>query len=192
MSPVLSLFAKSPALLLVGLGNPGREYEATRHNIGMMWLDDLHTRHGATPWQKKFDGLFSSFSFAGTKVYLLKPQTYMNLSGKSVLPALTFFKLKPAQVMVVHDELDLPFGEMRQKTGGGDAGHNGLKSITQAIGPAYHRLRLGIGRPELKDQVSSYVLHPFSPAEQPQLAGWLGHLTDDLSGILANTGQIKA
>ncbi len=172
-------------ILLVGLGNPGSEYETTRHNVGAMLLDAIHARYGFPGWQKKFSGLTAQGTVEGQKVLLLKPQTFMNLSGQSVLPAATFFKLKPAQVLVVHDELDLPLADTRQKKGGGDAGHNGLKSITQAIGPEYHRLRLGIGRPERKEEVSSYVLHPFGKDESAVMEKQLQTLTDALPSLLS-------
>ena len=187
-------------LLLVGLGNPGSDYAATRHNIGAMWLDAMHSHYGFPSWQKKFQALFAQHTVAGQKILLLKPQTYMNLSGQSVLAAATFFKLKPAQVLAVHDELDLPLADVRQKQGGSDAGHNGLKSITATIGPEYHRLRLGIGRPEHKEQVSSYVLHPFTKEEQAVVEKLLISLTQDAEAIftktlakpLAKTGSTKA
>ncbi len=152
--------------LIVGLGNPGKQYESTRHNIGWMVVDALHARHGFPTWQSKFKGLASKGKVDGQDVILLKPHTYMNLSGESVQPAATFYKILPADITVIHDELDLPFLATRMKIGGGDAGHNGLKSITALLGtPDYHRLRIGIGRPERKEMVSDYVLQPFTKAE---------------------------
>jgi len=175
-------------VLLVGLGNPGPEYAATRHNLGAMLLDALTPG----PWNKKFEGLTATLTIGTHKLILLKPQTYMNLSGRSVLAAATFYKLKPENILVAHDELDLPLGETRQKRGGGDAGHNGLKSITQAIGAEYHRLRLGIGRPERREQVEGYVLSPFSPAERPAVENLLNTLKTTLPEILAKRASAKA
>lgn len=153
--------------LIVGLGNPGKQYENTRHNVGWMVVDAIAETHGFAGWSSKFKGLVSKGKINGADVVLLKPQTYMNLSGESVRPAMDFYKAKPGSVLVVHDELDIAFGALRAKVGGGDAGHNGLKSITQHLGTAdYARVRFGIGRPERKDMVSDYVLHPFSKAER--------------------------
>jgi PTH1 family peptidyl-tRNA hydrolase len=152
--------------LLVGLGNPGPNYENTRHNIGWMALDAIHAKHKFPAWSVKFKGQVSKGKIAGHDVILLKPCTYMNLSGESVQPAAAFFKIPPKSVTVLHDDLDLSFLNVRHKVGGGDAGHNGLKSITQLLGtPDYARLRLGIGRPERKEQVSDYVLAPFTLSE---------------------------
>lgn len=153
--------------LIVGLGNPGKQYENTRHNVGWMVVDAIAAAHGFPAWGAKFKGMASKGKIDGEDVVLLKPLTYMNLSGESVRPALDFYKGKPGGVVVVHDELDIAFGALRAKIGGGDAGHNGLKSITQHLGtPDYARVRFGIGRPERKDMVSDYVLHPFGKAER--------------------------
>lgn len=154
--------------LIVGLGNPGKSYEANRHNIGFMVIDYLVGELGATSISKaSFQGeLFKSGDF-----YLLKPSTYMNLSGKSVLAVKQFYKID--NVIVIHDELDLPFGALRYKKGGGNGGHNGLKSIDGLIGSDYLRVRMGIGKPEHKSMVADYVLHDFSADEQPRLEGWI-------------------
>lgn len=165
--------------LLVGLGNPGTQYESTRHNIGWMVLDAIHAAHGFPPWQGKFKGQVSRHKVAGHDVVLLKPHTFMNLSGESVQPAAAFFKIPPGHITVLHDELDLPFLALRHKLGGGDAGHNGLKSITRQLATAdYHRLRIGIGRPAHKSEVSGYVLHPFGTAEALEVSQFTARLAE--------------
>lgn len=165
--------------LIVGLGNPGPQYALTRHNLGFMVVDSVHAAHEFGPWQAKYEGLVSAGTLHGEKVLLLKPQTYMNLSGKSLQGVMTFYKIKPAEMWVVHDELDLPFGEHRSKLGGGDAGHNGLKSITAVVGAEYHRLRCGIGRPERKEMVEGYVLERFG-ADEARLDTVIGALATQL------------
>lgn len=146
--------------LIVGLGNPGKKYEKNRHNVGMILLDSLNER-----WQEKFKGLYAQESVGSSKVFYLKPQTFMNLSGESVQPMAAFFKINPSDILVVHDELDLPFGTLALKKGGGLAGHNGLKSIAAQLGTQdFLRLRLGIGRPPHGD-VSNWVLSDFSKEE---------------------------
>lgn len=153
-------------ILLVGLGNPGREYEATKHNAGFMAIDALAREIGATGGVRKFDALYASARLGATKLHLLKPQTYMNLSGKSVLAAAQFYHLEPSAVWVIHDELDLPLGDMRVKVGGGHAGHNGLRSIIDTSGSKdFVRFRIGIGRPNFSDVVN-YVLSPFNVAQR--------------------------
>lgn len=162
--------------LYVGLGNPGTAYAGNRHNIGFMALDRIARDHRFSPWRARFRGLTSDGVLAGEKVALLKPGTFMNLSGQSVGEAMRFFKLEPADVMVFHDELDLAPGKVRAKQGGGHAGHNGLRSLHAHIGDAYGRVRLGIGHPGHKDAVADYVLHDFAKADQ----GWL---EDVLQGV---------
>ena len=149
-------------LLIAGLGNPGSQYAKNRHNAGFIVVDELHAHYKFGPWKAKFDGLLSEGSLGGRKTYLLKPQTFMNLSGDSVGPALRFFKLPLEALVVVHDEIDLAAGKLKVKTGGGDAGQNGLRSITATLGPDYRRVRLGIGHPGEKDRVSGHVLQNFS------------------------------
>jgi len=156
-------------LIIVGLGNPGPEYARQRHNVGFMAVDAIQRRHGFTPWRRRFSGEVAEGTLAGEKVLLLKPLTYMNDSGRSVQEAMHFYKLAPADIVVIHDEVDLPPGKTRVKTGGGAAGHNGLRSIDAAIGDGYRRLRVGIGHPGVKAAVPHYVLHDF-PKED---AGWL-------------------
>ena len=161
-------------LLVVGLGNPGAEYAGNRHNIGFMAADVLVRRHSLAPWKSKFQGLLSEGSLGGDKLWVLKPQTYMNLSGQSVAAAARFLKLGPENVVVLHDELDLPPGRLRVKRGGWAGGHNGLKSIDAHLGNDYRRVRLGIGHPGDKDRVAGYVLHDFAKAD----AAWLEPLLD--------------
>lgn len=152
--------------LLVGLGNPGPEYALTRHNIGFMAIDALEA---AGSFTSKFHGLSASSSIDGQKVVLLKPQTFMNLSGKSVQAAMAFYKIPPEKVIVFHDELDLPLGKIRIKQGGGANGHNGLKDIDQMVGPNYWRIRLGIGHPGMKEQVHGHVLSRFNDNEMTEV-----------------------
>lgn len=130
--------------LLVGLGNPGREYALTRHNMGFMAVDEIVRRFSFTPWKKAFKGQVCSGEIEGEKVILLKPETYMNLSGKAVQEAVHFYKITAKEVIVLHDELDLPVGKIKVKVGGSPAGHNGLKSIDSHIGPEYMRVRIGV------------------------------------------------
>jgi PTH1 family peptidyl-tRNA hydrolase len=163
-------------LLLVGLGNPGSEHRRQRHNVGFMAVDAIAERHNFQPFRKRFQGEIAEGVLDGTKTLLLKPQTYMNLSGKSVGEAAHFYKLPPAQVVVVHDELDLAAGKIRMKTGGGHAGHNGLRSIDATLGPNYRRLRIGIGHPG-KDMVLGYVLQNFHTDERV----WLDPLLDAMA-----------
>ncbi|PTQ74414.1 aminoacyl-tRNA hydrolase [Celeribacter persicus] len=155
--------------LFVGLGNPGAKYAGNRHNIGFMVLDRIASDHGFSPWRAKFQGQTCEGRLGRDKVILLKPETFMNLSGQSVGEAMRFYKLDPADVVVFHDELDLAPGKVRVKTGGGHAGHNGLRSIHQHIGADYDRVRLGIGHPGHKDRVAPYVLSDFAKADQDWL-----------------------
>ena len=152
--------------IFVGLGNPGAKYAQNRHNIGFMALDQIAADHGFGPWKAKFQALISEGMLGREKTVLVKPQTFMNLSGQSVGEAMRFFKLTPNDVVVFHDELDLVPGKCRVKSGGGHAGHNGLRSIHQHIGEHYDRVRLGIGHPGHKDKVASYVLNDFAKSEQ--------------------------
>lgn len=150
-------------ILIVGLGNPGTQYQKTHHNAGFLCIDQLSYALNIEINLKKFNGLFGKGNFGQWTVYMLKPQTFMNLSGQSVAPAAQFYDLKPEQILVIHDELDLKVGDVRFKAGGGHGGHNGLKSIISSLGnnKDFYRLRLGIGRPERGD-VINYVLSPFS------------------------------
>ena len=153
--------------LIVGLGNPGAEYENTRHNIGFMTADVLHEKYGFAPFRAKFDGLIAEGVIAGEKVYLLKPQTFMNLSGNSVGKAALFYKIPPEKVIVIHDDLDLKVGQIKAKLGGGAGGHNGLKSIDAAISPNYNRIRIGVGHPQGGGEaVINHVLSRFGKADE--------------------------
>ncbi len=163
--------------LFVGLGNPGAKYAGNRHNIGYMAVDRIATDHGFAPFRAKFQGLLSEGRLGQERIALLKPETFMNLSGQSVGEAMRFFKLEPADVVVFHDELDLAPGKCRVKLGGGHAGHNGLRSLHAHIGDAYVRVRLGIGHPGHKDKVAPYVLSDFAKAEQD----WLEDLRRGIS-----------
>ncbi|WP_439137637.1 aminoacyl-tRNA hydrolase [Roseicyclus sp.] len=169
--------------LWVGLGNPGAKYAANRHNIGWMALDRIADDHGFGPWRSKFQGSVSEGSLNGEKIILLKPETFMNLSGQAVGEAARFYKLTPADITVFHDELDLAPGKARAKTGGGHAGHNGLRSIHAHIGEAYHRVRLGIGHPGHKDRVAGYVLSDFAKAEQDWLDDLMRGISDGAADL---------
>ncbi|MBX9925749.1 MAG: aminoacyl-tRNA hydrolase [Hyphomicrobiaceae bacterium] len=171
--------------LIVGLGNPGAQYSGHRHNIGFMALDRIAERHRLSPWRKRFQALTSEGDIGGAKVLLLKPETYMNESGRAVGEAMRFLKIDPADVIVLHDELDLEPGRLKHKIGGGNAGHNGLRSISAHIGNDYPRLRLGIGHPGHKDLVSGYVLHDFAKADRDWLAPLLDAIADTLPALLA-------
>ena len=167
--------------LIVGLGNPGAKYAGNRHNIGFMAVDRIAADHGFSLWRSKFHGQLAEGTLGDTRVALLKPETFMNLSGQSVSEALRFYKIAPADVIVLHDELDLAPGRLRVKTGGGHAGHNGLRSLHQHIGEAYVRLRLGIGHPGHKEQVAAYVLSNFAKQDQ----SWLDELLSAISSAAA-------
>ena len=184
-----------PDWLIVGLGNPGPDYSLTRHNIGFMAADILAAElAGGNRWQKKFKAEILAAEYNGKNLTLIKPQTFMNLSGESVGEALRFYKLVPAQVIVLHDEIDLPAGEVRVKQGGGAAGHNGLKSIDAHIGKDYWRVRFGVGRPikdenTPPDQVSNYVLGHFSKADKIWLEPLLDRLPAALPALLKGDAQ---
>ncbi len=154
--------------LIVGLGNPGREYEATRHNAGFWWVDEFARTEGATfRSDNKFHGMVARASLRGHDVHLLKPQTFMNVSGRSVVALAMFYKILPDQILVVHDELDLSPGSAKLKLGGGHGGHNGLKDIIAHLGTKeFWRLRIGIGHPGERDQVVNYVLNAPRKEEQ--------------------------
>jgi peptidyl-tRNA hydrolase, PTH1 family len=154
-------------LLVAGLGNPGREYARNRHNVGWLVAEELAGRHGGS-WRAKFNGQLAEVRIDGHKVALLKPETYMNDSGRSVKAAMQFFKLDPDQVLVVHDETDLEAGRLQARLGGGLAGHNGLRSVNQHLGtPEFLRLRVGVGRPGRGDRrpLADWVLSDFAPDE---------------------------
>lgn len=161
--------------LFVGLGNPGSKYKNTRHNIGFKVIDKLVSKLGARDISKtSFEGQL----FKHSNHYFLKPMTYMNLSGKSVLAVKQFYKIELEEIIVIHDDIDLPFGALRFKLGGGHGGHNGLKSIDSLIGQEYLRVRVGVDKPEHKSQVADYVLHDFSQPEQEYLDKLIAHAAE--------------
>jgi peptidyl-tRNA hydrolase, PTH1 family len=169
--------------LIVGLGNPGSEYAATRHNIGFMAVDALADKYGCGPWKKKFKGLVTTSQ--DPALLLLKPQTFMNLSGEAVAEAVNFHKLTPKQVIVFHDDLDLEPGQVKVKQGGGSGGHNGLKSIDAHIGVNYWRVRIGIGHPGMKgDIVTNYVLGAFAKIDKQWVEALLDVLTKEFEVML--------
>jgi peptidyl-tRNA hydrolase, PTH1 family len=170
--------------LFVGLGNPGAKYERNRHNVGFMALDKIAGRHDFGSWRRRFHGETAEASLGGERVVLLKPTTYMNDSGQSVGETQRFLKIALEDVFVFHDEIDLAPGKLKVKTGGGNAGHNGLRSISAHIGNDYQRVRIGVGHPGVRDAVAHYVLHDFAKVEYE----WLDPLLDamaDAAGYLA-------
>lgn len=174
--------------LFVGLGNPGAKYAQNRHNIGFMAVDRIASDHGFAPWRGKFQGQMTEGRLGSEKAVLLKPETFMNLSGQSVGEAMRFFKLDSTDVVVFHDEIDLAPAKVRLKSGGGHAGHNGLRSIHQHIGPQYDRVRLGVGHPGHKDKVPSYVLGDFAKADQDWLDNVLRGISDGAAQLAQDDG----
>jgi peptidyl-tRNA hydrolase, PTH1 family len=162
--------------LWTGLGNPGARYAGNRHNIGFMAVDALARAHGFGPWRARFQGQVAEGRLGDQRITLLKPETYMNLSGQSVRAALDYLNLGPANLTVFHDEIDLAPGKLRLKSGGGHAGHNGLRSVHAHLGEGYARVRLGVGHPGHKDAVAGFVLNDFAKADQD----WLGPLLDGI------------
>ncbi|WP_349357827.1 aminoacyl-tRNA hydrolase [Stappia sp.] len=177
--------------LIVGLGNPGPKYARNRHNIGFMAVDAIHDRHpGFGPWRSRFHAEVCEGTLEGEKVLLMKPQTYMNESGRAVGEAARFFKLTPADVIVFYDELDLAPGKVRIKTGGGSGGHNGIRSIDAHLGKDYARVRLGIGHPGHKDRVTAHVLGDFAKADSDWLDPLLEETGREIGLLLAdNAGE---
>ena len=164
-------------LLFVGLGNPGARYAQNRHNIGFMAADEIARRHNIGPWRRRFQGVAAEGPIAGERVLLLKPETFMNDSGRAVAEAEHFYKVPLGDIVVIHDEIELPPGKVRVKVGGGIAGHNGLRSITAHVGNDYRRVRIGVGHPGAKDLVEHYVLADFAKSER----GWVETLIDILA-----------
>ena len=164
--------------LFVGLGNPGKKYTNNRHNIGFMALNQIANDHSFSPWKNKFQGQITDGKLGDEKVILLKPETFMNLSGQSVSETIKFYKIKIEDIIVFHDELDLAPAKLRVKISGGHAGHNGLRSIHQHIGADYHRVRMGIGHPGHKDRVANYVLSDFAKNDQNWLQDLLFGISD--------------
>ena len=183
--------------LIVGLGNPGSQYRHNRHNIGFMAVDEIIRRHNLSEPKKKFQALVSEGAIGGEKVLLLKPQTFMNLSGQSVQAAMTFYKIPLDHVVVFHDELDLACGKIRTKFGGGAAGHNGLRSIDEHLGQDYWRVRLGIGHPGDKEMVTRHVLSDFTGDDRDWLEKLLAGIADnaerlvkkDMAGFMSKVAQ---
>jgi PTH1 family peptidyl-tRNA hydrolase len=176
-------------ILVVGLGNPGPRYENTRHNLGFQVIDRLAERAQNPVFRDRFHGTFASATLAGESIGLLKPTTYMNVSGRAVQAAMQFYKLAQSSILLVHDELDLAFGDVRLKQGGGDAGNRGVRSVTECIGPDTLRLRIGIGKPppEFRGDTADFVLQGFSAAEQAELGKVLDRAADAVA-LLATRG----
>ncbi|MEZ5790764.1 MAG: aminoacyl-tRNA hydrolase [Nitratireductor sp.] len=172
-------------LVIAGLGNPGAPYSGNRHNIGFMAADAIVRRHSFSPWKKKFKGETCEGDIAGEKVLVIKPLTYMNKSGEAVAEALRFYKLSPADLIVIYDELDLAPGKLRIKTGGGAGGHNGIRSIDAHCGNDYRRVRLGIGHPGHKDLVQRHVLGDFAKVDGEWLEPFLQAIADNIALLVA-------
>lgn len=156
-------------IVIAGLGNPGARYAGNRHNVGFMAADAIAARHRFPPWRRRFRGECAEGTLGGVRCLLLKPMTFMNESGGAVGEAAHFYKIAPADIVVIHDELDLPPGKVRTRTGGGAAGHNGLRSIVAHVGAGFRRVRIGIGHPGDKHLVQTYVLHDFAKADRSWL-----------------------
>ena len=171
-------------LLLVGLGNPGARYAGNRHNVGFLAVQEIAKRHGPRPWRRRFAGVACEGPLGGVRTLLLLPGTFMNESGRAVAEAAHFYKISPADITVFHDEIDLPPGKVRVKIGGGIAGHNGLRSISEHIGNDYHRVRIGVGHPGDKDLVQHYVLSDFAKSDR----GWV----DALVAIIGENAELIA
>src|SRR5262245_58265014 len=163
--------------LFVGLGNPGKEYARQRHNVGFMALERIAARHGLGPWRKRYHGLVAEGPIGGRRVMLLMPQTFMNDSGQAVGEAQRYLKIAEEDIYVFHDEIDLAPAKLKVKAGGGNAGHNGLRSISAHVGNEYTRVRIGVGHPGHKDLVSGYVLHDFAKADLT----WLDPMLDAIA-----------
>jgi len=182
-------------LLIAGLGNPGPRYQATRHNVGFRVIDELARQCGvpASAFKARFHGEIASARLGTEELLLLRPQTFMNESGRSVQAACTFYKLKPSELVVAHDDLDVPFSEVRLKQGGGDGGQRGIRSVTAALGPDYVRIRLGIGRPppDFRGDVADFVLQAFPSAELATVEQMVARATEAVS-LVTSLGLEKA
>ena len=171
--------------LIVGLGNPGSVHLNNRHNLGFMALDNLSAHYQFEAWKSKLDGLFSTKFFGSEKIILVKPQTFMNLSGICVAKFKQFFKINEKNIFVIYDDIDLNFGDRKLKLGGGDAGHKGVRSISQHLGTKdFNRIRMGIGRPSTKEEVSSFVLSNFSKTESDSAKILIKNLCDNFEKII--------
>ena len=171
-------------LVFAGLGNPGAKYSGNRHNVGFMAVDAIARRHNFSPWSKKFQALVAEGRLGDEKVVLIKPQTFMNLSGQSVGEALRFYKLELSALTVFYDEIDLAEGKLRIKTGGGAGGHNGIRSIDGHVGNAYRRVRIGVGHPGVKEMVQHHVLGDFAKADREWLDPLLDAIADNAAMIV--------
>jgi PTH1 family peptidyl-tRNA hydrolase len=167
--------------LIVGLGNPGAQHSGHRHNVGFMAAGAIARRHGFSPAREKFHSLAAEGTLAGDKALILWPQTYMNDSGRAVQAAMQFYKAGPDDLTVLYDEIDLEFGKVRVKKGGGAAGHNGIRSIDAHIGPDFWRVRIGVGHPGVKELVKHYVLHDFDAEEKPDVEKMVGAIADNIA-----------
>lgn len=173
--------------LIVGLGNPGAEYANTRHNVGFMVADEIACRYKFSPFKAKFDGLIAEGNIEGEKVLILKPQTYMNLSGNSVVKAANFYKILPENIIVIHDDMDLSVNQVKVKLGGGSGGHNGLKSIDAHVTPNYNRIRLGVGHPDGGgEKVVNHVLSGFSKADAEMLNANIDMIAETIGFLIQN------
>src|SRR4051812_20237561 len=170
--------------LFVGLGNPGAKHAGNRHNIGFMVVEEIAKRHGFAPWRRRFQGVATEGTIGREKVLLLLPGTYMNESGRAVAEAMHFYKLPLGDIVVLHDEIELPPAKLRVKTGGGIAGHNGLRSISAHVGNDYCRVRIGVGHPGVKELVHAHVLGDFAKGERP----WVETLCD----VIADNAELLA
>jgi PTH1 family peptidyl-tRNA hydrolase len=171
-------------LLFVGLGNPGSRHSGNRHNIGFMAVETIAKRHDLGPWRRRFQGVTTEGSIGGVRVLMLLPGTFMNESGRAVAEAARFHKIDLSEIVVFHDEIELTPGKVRVKAGGGNAGHNGLRSITAHVGNDYRRVRIGVGHPGVKDMVHQYVLSDFAKDERAWVAA-LCEIIADNAGLLA-------
>lgn len=170
--------------VVAGLGNPEPEYDRTRHNLGFLTVDELAARLDARLKRSKHSALVGETRDGDTRLVLAKPLTYMNLSGRAVAQLMRFYKVEPADIIVIHDELDLPFGTVRVKLGGGTAGHNGLNSVAQAIGPGFARVRVGIGRPQGRKDPVDFVLESFTKSEAPEVPALVDRAADAVLAIV--------
>ncbi len=176
--------------LLIGLGNPGDKYKNNRHNIGFMVIDEIAKQYNFPPFKKKYKGLFSDGKIDEQRVLLLKPQTFMNKSGISILEAKQFFKIAEQNIIIFYDELDLAPGRIRIKIGGGSSGHNGIKSVNSYIKNEYKKIRIGIGRPENKQQVTNYVLSDFTKNDKEWIEPVLSVIGDNISLLFAGNDAL--
>lgn len=177
-------------ILLVGLGNPGTEYALTRHNVGFMAVDEIVHRYSFDGWTKKFKGEVCAGSIDGEKVMVLKPHTYMNLSGEAVSAVASFYKIPPEKIYVFHDDMDLPVGRLKVKQGGGSGGHNGIKSIDAHLGQNYHRVRIGVDKPATREQVVSWVLSKFSTNDKKTLDELIIKISENIPTLLTKDGNL--